>query len=257
MALSRRLDAEPSDVTIFSSTDNTPGLPSGTTGESGGPTYDPNTGTSYILNTDIDAALASSNVVINTGSPGDGLGGSGNIHFGNNNSTAGSNAAPIYWTSSNSLTLNAVGVIDTIGGARTAATGTASGAGALAAATAGLLIDAAGGGSFTLNAATGGGLTGSDVITISADIEAHGGTITIASQSEGQSDIRKRDAFFIVEPNQAQLTEISRLIDAGKIRTFVEAVFPLAQIREAYARAAQRKPGRARSSMGQALPLPR
>jgi NADPH:quinone reductase-like Zn-dependent oxidoreductase len=63
-----------------------------------------------------------------------------------------------------------------------------------------------------------------------------GRVVTIASQSESATG-RTRDAFFIVEPNQKQLLEIGRLLDAGVIRTYVEAVFPLAETREAYARA--------------------
>jgi hypothetical protein len=31
---------------------------------------------------------------------------------------------------------------------------------------------------------------------------------------------RVKDAFFIVEPNREQLTRISRMIDAGKLRVF-------------------------------------
>ena len=43
-----------------------------------------------------------------------------------------------------------------------------------------------------------------------------------------------REAFFIVEPNQEQLTEVAALLNARKLRAFVEAVFPLEQVREAY-----------------------
>ena len=57
-------------------------------------------------------------MVINTGSNGDGLAGAGNIHFGTNSGSAqrGLNSAPIYWDTTTTLTLNAIGVIDTIGG---------------------------------------------------------------------------------------------------------------------------------------------
>jgi NADPH:quinone reductase-like Zn-dependent oxidoreductase len=37
------------------------------------------------------------------------------------------------------------------------------------------------------------------------------------------------EAFFIVEPNQAELTEISRLLQAGELRCFVDAVVPFAE----------------------------
>ncbi len=42
-----------------------------------------------------------------------------------------------------------------------------------------------------------------------------------------------------MEPKGAQLTEIARLIDAGKLCPSVAAVFWLAEAREAYARAQQ------------------
>jgi NADPH:quinone reductase-like Zn-dependent oxidoreductase len=37
-----------------------------------------------------------------------------------------------------------------------------------------------------------------------------------------------------VEPNRAQLVEITRLIDGGALRPIVGAVFPLADARQAY-----------------------
>jgi NADPH:quinone reductase-like Zn-dependent oxidoreductase len=43
-----------------------------------------------------------------------------------------------------------------------------------------------------------------------------------------------REAFFIVQPNRAQLAGIAGLIDAGQLRPVVDAVFPLAQARQAY-----------------------
>jgi NADPH:quinone reductase-like Zn-dependent oxidoreductase len=46
-----------------------------------------------------------------------------------------------------------------------------------------------------------------------------------------------RAAYFVVEPNQKQLQEIAGLIDSGYVRPLVEAVYPLSQAPEAYARA--------------------
>jgi len=43
-----------------------------------------------------------------------------------------------------------------------------------------------------------------------------------------------RGAFFIVEPNRAELSELARLTDAGQLRTFVSEVFALDRAREAY-----------------------
>jgi NADPH:quinone reductase-like Zn-dependent oxidoreductase len=48
--------------------------------------------------------------------------------------------------------------------------------------------------------------------------------------------------FFIVEPRRTQLSEISRLIEAGTIRPIVEAVLPLDRAREAYERGIRNHP---------------
>ena len=61
-----------------------------------------------------------------------------------------------------------------------------------------------------------------------------GRLVTIAADAERFTQPRVRDAFFIVEPNRAQLIEISRLIDAGVIRAIVGAVFPMENFRQAY-----------------------
>ena len=43
-----------------------------------------------------------------------------------------------------------------------------------------------------------------------------------------------RAVFFIVEPDRAQLLELSRLVDEGRLRAEVARVFPLSRAREAY-----------------------
>ena len=68
-------------------------------------------------------------------------------------------------------------------------------------------------------------------------LRSTGRLVTIAAQSEVMNEPRVRDAFFIVEPSQGQLTEIGHLLDSGKLHVFVEATFGLEQAREAYARA--------------------
>jgi NADPH:quinone reductase-like Zn-dependent oxidoreductase len=40
--------------------------------------------------------------------------------------------------------------------------------------------------------------------------------------------------FFIVEPNQKELTEISRLLDSGELQCFVDAVVPFVRASDAY-----------------------
>ncbi len=71
-------------------------------------------------------------------------------------------------------------------------------------------------------------------------LKSGGRLVTVATQSEASRDQRVQKAFFIVEPNRAQLIEFARLIDAGELQPpAVAGVFWLAQAREAYARAQQ------------------
>jgi NADPH:quinone reductase-like Zn-dependent oxidoreductase len=65
-------------------------------------------------------------------------------------------------------------------------------------------------------------------------LKAGGRLVTIATASEGSQDPRIRAAFFIVEANRTQLEEIAHLIDVGQLRLVVDAVFPLAQARQAH-----------------------
>lgn len=68
-------------------------------------------------------------------------------------------------------------------------------------------------------------------------LRRNGLLVTIVRQpSEWTTGRAARGLFFLVEPRCSQLNELSRLIDAGSIRPIVEAVLPLDQAREAYAR---------------------
>ena len=58
--------------------------------------------------------------------------------------------------------------------------------------------------------------------------------VTIAADSEGTKDERIKQAFFIVEPNQAQLAEIADLLDRGELRALVDAIVPWEKASEAY-----------------------
>jgi NADPH:quinone reductase-like Zn-dependent oxidoreductase len=49
--------------------------------------------------------------------------------------------------------------------------------------------------------------------------------------------------FFIVEPNQKQLSEVAKLLDAGRLKTFVNAAVPLAEASNAYTGAVPIKRG--------------
>jgi NADPH:quinone reductase-like Zn-dependent oxidoreductase len=68
-----------------------------------------------------------------------------------------------------------------------------------------------------------------------------GRMVTIAASGESAGDQRTKDAFFIVEPNQRQLTEVARLLDAGTLKTYVGAVVPLAEASSAYSGAVSEK----------------
>jgi NADPH:quinone reductase-like Zn-dependent oxidoreductase len=65
-------------------------------------------------------------------------------------------------------------------------------------------------------------------------LKPSGRMITIAADAEGATDARVKEAFFIVEPNQKQLSEIGDLIDTGRIWTVVDSVVPLSQAWDAY-----------------------
>jgi NADPH:quinone reductase-like Zn-dependent oxidoreductase len=61
-----------------------------------------------------------------------------------------------------------------------------------------------------------------------------GRLVTIAAASEAATDPRVNAAFFIVEANQKQLTEIAGLLEAGALKTVVNAVVPFSSALTAY-----------------------
>lgn len=65
-------------------------------------------------------------------------------------------------------------------------------------------------------------------------LKPEGRMITIVSEVEGTDDLKLKAAFFIVEPNRDQLNEVTRMLDAGTLRTFVSATVPLEKAEEAY-----------------------
>ncbi len=66
-------------------------------------------------------------------------------------------------------------------------------------------------------------------------LKPNGRVVTIASTLVDSNDPRVKQAMFIVEPNQRELIEIGRLVEAGKLRPFVDTVFPWAEAPAAYA----------------------
>jgi NADPH:quinone reductase-like Zn-dependent oxidoreductase len=82
---------------------------------------------------------------------------------------------------------------------------------------------------------------GGDTLRRSWNVLKPGGRlVTIAASEEDSRDERVQSAFFVVEPRRAELNEIARLIDAGKLRPIVGAEFSLADAVQAY----QFKPAR-------------
>ncbi len=57
----------------------------------------------------------------------------------------------------------------------------------------------------------------------------------LAEDGESSSDPRIKKNYFIVEPNLHQLLEVSKLIDAGSLKTFINAAVPFDEAPLAYA----------------------
>jgi NADPH:quinone reductase-like Zn-dependent oxidoreductase len=68
-----------------------------------------------------------------------------------------------------------------------------------------------------------------------AVLKPNGRLISIAAEGEVSKDSQARAAYFIVEPNQAQLTKIGRLLTQGELKTFVKEVIPFSNANLAYA----------------------
>jgi NADPH:quinone reductase-like Zn-dependent oxidoreductase len=76
---------------------------------------------------------------------------------------------------------------------------------------------------------------GGDVLARSVDVvKPDGALVSVTSPPPAHRD-DIRTIFFIRDPNGPQLTEIARLVDEGKLRPQVGAVYPLAAAREAFA----------------------
>jgi NADPH:quinone reductase-like Zn-dependent oxidoreductase len=71
-----------------------------------------------------------------------------------------------------------------------------------------------------------------------------GRLITIAAESEANTDNRVKQAFFIVEPNHEQLTQIGDLLEAGHLHTVVDVILPLTQASAAYTGEVKERRGR-------------
>jgi NADPH:quinone reductase-like Zn-dependent oxidoreductase len=93
---------------------------------------------------------------------------------------------------------------------------------------------------------------GGDTVDRSWSLLKPGGRmITIAADAEGTADERVKQAFFIVEPNAAQLAEVAKMLDAGELRTVVGGTVPLGRAAEAYSRAYKAERGKVVVSVGE------
>jgi NADPH:quinone reductase-like Zn-dependent oxidoreductase len=70
-------------------------------------------------------------------------------------------------------------------------------------------------------------------------LKPDGKLVTIVGSAKASSNPRTQDAFMLVRADGAQLADIGKMIDAGELRVFMEAVYPLENAKEAYARAQQ------------------
>ncbi len=88
-------------------------------------------------------------------------------------------------------------------------------------------------------------IIGGDVLARSPAIVKSGGAL-VSIMAPPQTDRRDiHTVHFVRDPNGAQLREIARLVDEGQVRPHVDAVYPLADAREAYmAKATGRVPGK-------------
>ena len=77
-----------------------------------------------------------------------------------------------------------------------------------------------------------------------AVLSRNGRMISIAAEGDTITDPEARAAYFIVEPNHAQLIEIGRLLDHGHLKTYVKGVVPFKDAGLAYTGAV---PGERRS----------
>jgi NADPH:quinone reductase-like Zn-dependent oxidoreductase len=80
---------------------------------------------------------------------------------------------------------------------------------------------------------------GGDVLQRAMTIVRAGGRlVSVAEEPSTPPEID--GSFFIVEPNRAQLLEITRLVEQGDLLPAIDAVFPLVDAKAAFARSMER-----------------
>jgi NADPH:quinone reductase-like Zn-dependent oxidoreductase len=82
---------------------------------------------------------------------------------------------------------------------------------------------------------------GGDALVHSAALVRPGGRIVSVAEEFPEPAPEKIDAvYFVVEPSGEQLTELTRLVDDGRVLPAVDSVFPLADAPAAFARVQER-----------------
>lgn len=71
-----------------------------------------------------------------------------------------------------------------------------------------------------------------------------GRMVTIVEEEDTGTNPRKKQAFFIVEPNRQQLDEIGSLLEMGQLKPVVDVVLPLSQAPDAYGGKVKQRSGR-------------
>jgi NADPH:quinone reductase-like Zn-dependent oxidoreductase len=85
---------------------------------------------------------------------------------------------------------------------------------------------------------------GGPVLQRSWQVLRRGGRlVTISSDAQGNQEDRVKAAFFIVEPRQSQLTDISGLVASGHLQAFVDSLVPFENASSAYLGTAPRSLG--------------
>jgi NADPH:quinone reductase-like Zn-dependent oxidoreductase len=85
---------------------------------------------------------------------------------------------------------------------------------------------------------------GGDLLARSAARIKPGGALVTITAPPPVEPADGRAVFFIVEPDQDQLTELAKRAEAGRLRAHVGAVYPLAETREAFAAKHKSVPGK-------------
>jgi NADPH:quinone reductase-like Zn-dependent oxidoreductase len=82
---------------------------------------------------------------------------------------------------------------------------------------------------------------GGDLLREAAEVIRDGGRlVSVAEEPPTSAGARFDPSFFIVEPNRGQLEEMTGLVERGDLRPAIDAVFPLADAKAAFARSMER-----------------